>query len=372
MIGAHRRRLGALGAIVALVIVAGCGSSGDRSEASPRPPGIDHAVGDAVQAATLAPVDGKIAVIDGRAGDQATVRVTLEDGRSFTMYEAVPLVGVQVWTWKNRLVIAGTDCPDFEPASAHGTSDEDCGSSDASVVSFDLVDHSFEVLARHVPGQRPPGPVIGDRLLVDGGRAELDLSTGKVHATKAYPSIGALPCRVGTDLVVAAVDQGDVQPADAPIRWTSKAFRRAPSSHRWASLGTSSIDGFLHGATAAGTVGCSSSGPLVWTYADDHAAVFSIGVDGGKTTASPFGTPTDLPGPPTASVDATGRWAAIDPLAPGKDEHRIMLTDGSGWHSIDWRGGPLQAGKWAVDGGRIVAVGETSHGGWTIAEATMR
>jgi hypothetical protein len=288
------------------------------------------------------------------------------------MSEAKPMVGVRTWERDGHLVIAGTDCPGFDPSTAVRTAENDCGTTEVSVLTFDLQRHTFETVASHVAGEWPAGPVSTGRLLLDGGRAELDLRTGSISETDPYPQVGALPCPVGSDLLVASVDRGDLQQPDEPIDWTAKAFFRSHTDSSWKTLDATDLDTLLEGASAAGIAGCSPDGPLLWRYREHQIAVLSIEVNGDEIIATPFGAAASSDAPPVPSMDGSGQWLALSPLVPEQnDTHRALVSAGNGWRTFDWQGEPLRTGKWAVDGDTIVYADRHAGGSWQLKQADL-
>lgn len=363
--------------MIATVILSACGTPAGHSVVV-EPVGLDAGprTGRAVQGVAFAAVDDGALLIDGMAGDPSTLEVTLWDGSTFSLSEELPLVGIQSWRWEDSLIIAGTNCSGFDPASVVGTSLEDCGGSDGSVISFDLKTHELEVLVRDAPSEWAHGPLLEDVLLLDGGRTELDLASGEVMPGERYPSTGAIPCATDTGLVTAGVDAGEVRPPGTPVVWKVEVSWRTGARSGWSAVPPGSLPAQLHSALTAGVAGCVREGPVLWAYDGEQVSTSLLKVVAGVLAVVAFAEPIAVDVPPTVQVDASGRWVAVTSLLPSdaaRQPGSVVLSDGGAWSPFEWDGRPLTPPRFIrSSASKLRYVAPTERGGWTLKTGQLR
>lgn len=353
-----------------LMAVSSCGSAdGTDDRASTAPPKLSMRHGSAERAVTLFGSGKDLVLVDGYSGAPATVQVGLADGSTFRLDEALPLVGVALWQWEGSLIITGTNCPDFKPDTAEGTPLEDCGTDHMSVVSFDLEHHTFDVMTRDIPGEWGAGPVSQGTLLLNGGRAALNLQNGKVTPTKPYPA-GSHTCPTPHGLLAVDLNTGDVSSKDIPPVFTATAFHQ--SDDDWSAVETGTVQGLLSGANYAHIAGCGTDGPLLTVTADGNTSNYVLGLNGDELTSKTFAEPTSVAGLPHGVLDASGTWLALTFGGGGGGMPQdAQLTYGAAWSTFHWQGTVLYGEKFAIDGKSITYIQRTDDAGWTLETGTI-
>lgn len=369
---AVRRSTAVLALAASAVTLAGCGPK--PSEDARPPVQFEATEGGASQAVALVRVSGRPLMIDGMAGNPPTLEVRLPNGTSVRLAQEVPMVGIQAWAWRGSVVIAGNDCPGFDPAHASGVTGEDCGGTTTSVVLFDVGSRDLDVIARRLPGEWPPGPILGNSLLVNGGRAELDLTTGKVGPSTPYPAAGALPCRAGADLVQLMVDSSDLQGPGTPARWNATVYRRSTAGE-WRAMPAQPVFELIEGVDAAGVAGCAPGGPILWTYHDGRVDSFTLQLRGPQVVISRFAAPLPVGGPPSVALEGGGEWLAVEPVKPAQEEHRARsarISNGGPWSKLAWTGQALVSNRFLVtaESEALVVDVEPGHR-WSLRRGVM-